>query len=322
MPTPNQVKQQAEAANNLIRQQAQPPQPETEEVEQTEDAQPELEVVGEDTPEPAPEPEPEPEITVDTPDDVARQLAEMGAALEKSEQRFKTLQGMIRQKDAENERLTALIAQFSEAPKAREPEPEPEPAPDPTIARDQEEFGEDFVGMATRAAERLVAPLLARMEKWEATLKRLEASTARTEQKDFYTQLSERVSNWQEIDATEEFRAWLNSSPTRVDIVKRGMQKSDADAVAEIFELYIATHGTGQEEPTPAPASEKLKEKVAPSKGRASTSPAADPEPKIWGRSEIAQVYANRRHYPPEEFKSLEREISRAQIEGRVDMNR
>lgn len=261
------------------------------------------------------------EVVIERPEQVAEQLSELRKQVDQSEQRFKTLQGMMSRTEQENQRLQMLLSQMSDQKQEREEKPEPKAA-DPGEGKDREEFGDDFVDMINRVIDRKLASLEKRLGKTEGLAEKSYESARTTQQERFDAALTKRVPQWREIDTSPEFMDWLNSSQTRVAIVRDAMANYDATAIAEIFELYIQLTGTGQEQtPAPEPAKQKLEKKVAPSKGRTSSS-AAPTEDKQWTRSEIAQVFRDRRRYPQKEFEKLQKDIFKAQRENRVDYTR
>ena len=273
--------------------------------------------------EPAAAPEPEQKPS-DKPTD---ELAQLRQELEKAEQRHRTLSGMLRSKDEDLRQLQALVSQM-EAPQSQaQPQSQAPAEPSATEKEDREAFGDDFVDMVHRVADAKLAGLMKRIDQLETQGNKVERVTQQTQQERFESRLAQRVSDWREIDASPEFSAWLQESPTRVAFVQQAMQNFDSEGIAEVFEQYKTVSGMtgkGQEAesvPPAAPAESKLNRKVAPSKGRAST-PAPKPEKKVWTRSEIAQVYRDRRKIPDKEFAELERDIFSAQRENRVDFTK
>lgn len=333
MATPNQVRQRSAEVDEYFAQQAQPEQPEGENPE----AGAQSEEVEQQEPEQEPEQQPEQEqpeaaeLEVQAPDDVARQLADMREQLSTADQRFKTLQGMIRSRDEENQRLQTLLAQLSENAQPRE-EPQSQPESDPGEDRDRQEFGADFVDMVNRAIDRRLSKLEDRLGKTEGMAQQSYDTASKGQQERFEERLTKLVPHWRDIDSSQEFLDWLNESETRVAIVRQGMANYDAKAIAEVFQQYELLTGKGpatqgdtaetkQTTKEQAPAGRNLESKVAPSKGRASK-PNDTPEKREWTRSEIAQVFRDRRQHSKKEFEKLQSEIFAAQKEGRVDYTR
>lgn len=330
MAIPAQVRQRSMQADDLIKAQAagQPMQDadnSAQSNEQTNDTQsePESTAASEEVSE---------EVSREVPPtDVAARLASIEEEMKQAKQRNNTLQGMIRSEQQENARLRTLLAQLDgqqETKKPADDAPKQSSQQDPSETADRQEFGDDFVDMVLRAVDRKLQQVLTRLDKVESTTQQTAESAAITQEERFHQRLLDRVPNWREIDVTDEFREWLHASRTRVDIVRRGMAHYDANAVAEIFELYIQLTGKGSEEKKETPKTpagqEKLQRQVAPPKGRTSktTEPDGRGDKKVWTRTEIAQVFNSRRNMKPAEFKALEQEIFAAQKEGRVDHTR
>lgn len=267
---------------------------------------------------PSPNQEPSQPELAGLSDPMAEQLQAIRAELEKSEQRFRTLQGMIRAKDEEIKRLELLLSQMAEAHKPDTPSAPAQDSFDDT--EDRQEFGSEFVDMVYRAIDRKIAKLQERLGTTERVAKEAAVVTQQTQQERFFAALAQRVPDWREIDSSPEFIEWLQSSRARVTLVKEGMANFDVDAIADIFEQYKALTGKGQTQATAEPA-RNLERKVAPSRGKSPTPPAST-EKRVWTRSEIAQVFRDRRKYSQKEFDALQREIFSAQREGRVDFTR
>ena len=329
MAIPQQVRQRSKQVEDMMKAQAQPAeQPaadDQQDAEQNQEAEERAQEAAAEDQAAAEEQQDDggEEFAIERPDDVAKQLAELREKLSESEQRYKTLQGMARYKEDENQRLQTLLAQMAEAERTQPEQQRAAPKADPGEAKDKEEFGEDFVDMVNRAIDRRLSKFEERLGRTEGLAKQSYETTTVTRQERFETKLTEKVPNWRDIDVTEDFKNWLNSSNTRLEIVRKGMANYDANAIAEIFELYTQLTGKGQvsSKEKPAPAGKSLESKVAPSKGRASK-PSSAPDKKIWTRTEIAQVFNNRRGYDQKEFDRLQREIFAAQKEQRVDYTR
>lgn len=317
MGIPNQVKQRSQQANEHFQRQAQQgktdvkaeqadhdsQQPQTEEAENAQH--------DEKTQQPAPA---QAQPSAETTDDIE----ELRQELRKSMQRFDTLKGMIGSRDAEIQRLQGLLSSFEQAQKKpAEPEPSRDEADEPTPIdkADRDLFGADMVEMVDRRIAARFKALESRLGQTEASARQSQEYAQTSMQERFNQRLTERLPNWQEIDSDEEFREWVGQSRARVAIIKGAVANYEADAIADLFEQFIALTGKGR----PSAPARSLEHKVAPSKGRTSKSDATQPEKKVWKRSEIAQVFANRRNLSQKEFNELQQDIFAAQKEGRVD---
>lgn len=327
MAIPKQVQQRKEAIERMYQAEAQPAeQPEAPQSDdaQQDDSEQAAENSNENRVEEAQASQDDPAadepVEIQHPDQVAKELADLRKQGEQSEQRFKTLQGMMQRTEQENQRLQMLLAQMAEADKKVESDKPAAKADDPGEAKDKADFGEDFIDMVNRAIDRRLSKLEERLGKTEGMAERSYKSAEKSEQARFEAELDQKAEGWRAIDTSSEFLEWLNSSPTRLAIVREGMANYDSTAIAEIFELYKQLTGKGQEA-TSAPAGKKLEKKVAPSKGRTST-PSGSEEKKQWTKTEIAQVFRDRRRYNPKEFEKLQKDIFKAQQEERVDYTR
>lgn len=307
MAVPQQVREQHERVEQMM-------QPNASEAELQPDPSQEA-IKSEPEPKPEPEPEPEPESTSEIHDTVANLQAE----LKKSEQRYRTLNGMIRQKDNTIRQMELLLAQLN----TEQPDQTQEQAPSQDTQKDRDEFGDDLVDMVERAIARRIEKIESRLTNAESGVRTTSEFAAQSQQDRFYAQLAQRVPDWKEIDTTPEFATWLQESKARLTLVQHAMANYDVVGIAELFELYKAITSKGQETESRSqkPARPSLEQKVAPSKSRSSNAPAPS-EKRTWTRSEIAQVYRDRRKYSQKDFDALQRDIFAAQKEGRVDYQR
>lgn len=304
MAIPKAVRQQSERVEAMMRQT--PQEQPTEGADQVDEAEAQAQ---------AQEAQPEPQN-----DD----LAQLKAELERSEQRYRTLQGLIRQKDDTLRQMETLLSQMQEQQNTQKQEAqnnEQRSAPPADEQNDRHEFGDDLVDMVNRCLDRRMATIENRLVNIENSTKNSEAAITESRTDRFYRSLTERVPDWQEIDNSPEFREWLQQSPARIDLVRRGMANFDVNGIAELFEYFKAVTGKGQTQQA-APAKPSLERKVAPSKGRPGNTAATTPEKRMWTRSEISQVYRDRRRFSQKEFDELQRDIFAAQREGRVDFSK
>ena len=258
--------------------------------------------------------------------DVSQQLRDL-------QRQLNEVQQASQQKDQTIQQLQALMASMQQAPEQQQQEPqqpEQNKVPSQDEAQDRAEFGDDFVDMVIRVLDRRLSGIEERLNRTEQAAEQTVRTQTEDRQEKFYRQLDERVPDWRQIDNSAHFTNWLKQSKTRIAIVKQAMANFDVDGIVEVFEFYKATNGLGQTSNTEsAPSEEKskpakpsLKNKVSPSKGRTGNTATSTSEPKEWTRSEIAQVYSNRRQYTQKQFDELQREIFAAQKEGRVDYSK
>lgn len=246
---------------------------------------------------------------------------DLRARLEAAENRYRTLAGMIHVKDEEIRRLQELIAQFADA-KPNDQQPQASQGPDEQ--KDIDEFGADMVDMVKRVVSRALGDVYRRLAALEQNTTQAQQVMTETRKERFERRLTELVPNWREIDVTPEFGVWLKSSNARLELAQRYMADYNAEGIAELFQMYMLQNGMYQPKAadTQVEQQKRLEKKVAPAKSVASAQQPVSSEKKTWTRTEIAEVYRNRRSYDAKTFAELEREIAQAQREGRVDFSR
>lgn len=251
--------------------------------------------------------------------------AELKAELEKVEQRYRSLQGMIRKKDEQLSQLHELLAGMQQAQTKAEPQAGAEQDALLTAA-DSQNFGDDLVDMARRAARQEAQGLQQQLDEIKQQIQGVSKTTKDMVEQSFESKLDQLTENkWRTLDSDPLFITWLGESRYRHGVFQQAVQNQDAATVADFFNQY-ATEQTKQDEQREAPRNkrrEQLQKQVAPGKSRSTNASTAEAnEPKEWTRSEIASVYANSKQYSKEEFDKLEREITAAQKAGRVDFSR
>lgn len=282
--------------------------------------------------------QPTPQPPSATPDPA---LAELKRQLDAADQRWKVLQGMIDKKDEELEQMRVLFAQMQSQPPAA-------PAPAPTASfpftdEDREVNGETIdiaIRAATYVATKIVkeelaklAPVLDQVEQNVTTVKKSSAQMAYDR---FIDSLTAKVSDWESLNSDAGFLNWLNevdelTGVARLALLRDAFSKYDATRVAKFFVAYKKETGLDSAPATTeapaAPAAEQPsvadpKKFVAPGKSRAATTPKVDSgnAGKQWTRAEIAKLYDDKMKgkISPKDFESLERDLFKAQREGRI----
>lgn len=330
MASPQAIRKNAEAADEMIRRMAageqQAPEAELDTSEGTDPAVP-----AEGTPPEAdpgvPAPEGGQQQQLDFGDDDPLAKARDEAA--KWEQRWRSLDGMIKARDRQIEQLQDMLASLAQAGPAKPTEPEP--APSALISeKDVDAFGADLIDLARRAAREEQADLINAMEnrikQLEGNLTQTQQSVQETQQERFQQELGRLAPNWQKTDTDPAFIDWLKSSSARARVFGTAAQSLDAVTLAEFYNEW---DGKQAKPATQAQAAveanrAKLERQLAPGKTKAAPAPVVDDpnEKKQWTRTEIAQAYANRKAMKPEEFAKLEKDIMAAQREGRVDYSK
>lgn len=182
------------------------------------------------------------------------------------EHKYKTLQGVLaankRDADATIQTLQSQIASLKAAPA---PAPAP-PAPAPLVTdKDLETYGADMLDLirrqATEMAQQIVAEQMAQLkpelDQTRDQIKTVEQQVYRNEGDKFYGELAKAVPDWEAINQDPRFLNWLGEVDPLSGVERQGLleaagQKLDHKRVATIFELFKADAGLNK--PAPAPA--------------------------------------------------------------------
>lgn len=234
------------------------------------------------------------------------------------EHRFKVLQGKYNSEvprlSAENKELKQSLKSLQDqlddlkAAKSVEPLVKPE---------EIEEYGEGLIDVARRVAQEELAKKDAQIKKLESKLEALEGVTTKTVEKDFFTSLTDKVSDWAKINDDKAFHKWLDeidelTGYRRQDLLSQAEQARDADRVAKFFKAFKKT-STKQATDTNL----ALETQVAPNNTK---TPNAPPAKKFWTRAEIREFYERMRRgqVSDKDAVTIEADIHAASIEGRV----
>lgn len=332
MATPSAVRKKAEEVDRMIREQAELARGEAPTEQEADAADDQAADPAQDAPtESTPETDPGVAPQAAESSEPTGTLAEAQEAAEKWEQRYRSLDGMIKSRDRQIEQLYDMIAKMQAAPA---PAAEAAPAPPTTSAvteSDIDAFGADLVDLVRRIAGETygqqMASLETRLKDIEAGLGDTRQVVAESREERFMRALTEAAPNWRKTDQDPAFIEWLKGSAARLQVFKAAADSMD---VATLAEFYVDWEKRQAPKPTElSPAAKKraaeLEKQVAP--GRRVSAPAPQDtldsgEKKQWTRSEIAATYANRKNMRPEEFSKLERDIMAAQRENRVDFDK
>ena len=308
------IKEQAEKADQMIREAAkQPPVDEPTEPEAQEQV---VEDAVEDQGVPTTD---EPVAQQETDTDDAQREAELW------EQRYRSLDGMIKSRDKQIQQLHELLAGMQQTSQQQSaPAQEEQPF---LTKKDEEDFGSELVDMARRAAREefraLKAEFKQELDDLRKNVTHVSEVTQETVQSRFEMQLDKMTQGrWQALDTDPKFIEWLKASPVRQKVFIAGVQEQDATTVAEFFNEYavLAEQKRAKAEEPKQSRVAQLEKQVSPGKSKSVGSPDSQASgKKVWTRTEIAQTYANKRQYKADEFQQLERDIAAAQREGRVN---
>jgi hypothetical protein len=274
-----------------------------------------------------------------------KRLREQAADTKEQLDQMRALMGLMQEQ---------LASRAAPAPAAPTPEPAtPEPAIAPLSDREIEDHGgkELFDAMARYVLGQL-APRLGKIEREvsNATGRVGEAVSAATAvqkqvklsaREQMFAKLSAEVSDWRTLNNDDHFKAWLAeedelSGETRQALLLRAYERNDAPRVLRFFQNYKAEHATGDEPAVasrPAPARNTASVAanpapavdpstlVAPGRGRSAPRNGAQQQ-IVWTPADIARFYNDVRigayKSKPDEAERLEKDIFRAQSEGRI----
>lgn len=255
-------------------------------------------------------------------------LADLAKKLEDSEQRYRSLHGMINKRDQEIEQLRTLLAAVGQA-KPAQPEAPAASAETLITPKDEDAFGADLVDMARRAARQELSAERSRLEahiqKLEEQLQGVTSGQSRIVQESFEDKLSKLAPNWTATNVDPDFMLWLQSEQpltglSRKAFFDKAASEGNAKLVAEFFNAY-APPVEAVKPPEVPKVDPRLEAQVAPSRGRAAPAPVASPAAKrTWSGSEIAQFYESKRtgKLRGAEADKIEADIFAAQREGRI----
>lgn len=274
------------------------------------------------TPAPAANVDPTPEVTpAPQPAPVAPQS--QATQPDPWEHKYRTLQGIHNRHvgDLKN-RLTEqeqLIAQLKTAAEAVAPEIAVDP-------KDAEVFGADMVDMVQRVTLAAYAGVAQQFDQRLAAIEqRLQGTSnavAKTTDEIFLGRLQARVPDYEAINTSEGFLAWLDEidpiyGAARQDALTQAGNARDVERVATIFQAYKAT----VQAPAPVtPAANKLDKQVAPRSTSSAPAPTAArttftvAEVQAFYRDLQRGVYRGR----DDEALALEQTFNTALAEGRI----
>lgn len=260
-------------------------------------------------------------------DSFQHQLDEMRAELQKSEQRYRSLQGMYDKRERELDSLRAVLAQVSEQ---REQEPAAPAKPTEQIkfeasAAERDNFGEDLIAFVQRMVSEMVAqsvnPVAKQFAELKEELQGVEQVATRSHQELFHEKLTLAVPNWQEVNVDPEFVSWAQgidpgTGQTRLALLQLAYADRSVERTAYFFKAYLAEKNA-PEQPKPSGKASKF---VAPGKSKSAAPSGAGNDPIIWTGASIAKFYDDHRagKIKADEFNRLERDLFRAQRENRI----
>jgi hypothetical protein len=260
-------------------------------------------------------------------DDGDDRIANLEREVDKANQRWRTLQGQLNSKDQQIETLHRLLANMETgaqaAPEASEPQPQNQAVG--YTKEDTDAFGEDMIDLIVRVSRQeslnAVSDLKRTMEGLSGKVDSVERTSSKVVAASFESELDAAAPEWRDLNEDPGFIEWLKGSEARLNLFSTGVNNRDASSVADIFNMYTQLHGGSRRD-----RKQRVSQQVSPGRGRASGAPTAQSQPdtKTWTRSEISLVYQRRQRgeIPADEFAKLEKQISKAMSEQRVDYTR
>jgi hypothetical protein len=267
---------------------------------------------------------------------------------ESIEQRYKSLQGRLEQERRNNaamvERLNSmenLVATMQISGK-RQGEPQPVTYQKLLTEQEAQDYGEEMLTVVGKRAREEFMPdftqLANKIQSLEERLNGVGTVMSKAEQGKVYNALNETVPDWEAINTSEDFKAWLGepdpySGMPRMGLLQDAFARHDANRVVRFFQGFTSeATGTptspaaqGSSAP-PLPNGQgsgkpSLMDYAAP--GRARSAPQAlSPDKPIYSQAQIARFYADKRvgkyRGREAEAEAVERDIFQAQHEGRI----
>lgn len=169
---------------------------------------------------------------------------------------IKLLQTQLMEMGDEVQRLTAALTTRTAPVTA----PVTAPPLTPQVRKeDVDNFGQDLIDVAKRAALEATAPQLTKLEQEnEALKKRLHTKAVQ----DVYSALDRDVPDWRQINSNPRFKLWLRlpdiySRTIRGKLLSEAFGAADAARVVEFFKGFIRDEvAVGQIEPEPVPGAQ------------------------------------------------------------------
>ncbi|MEE9366646.1 MAG: hypothetical protein V3W44_08175 [Dehalococcoidales bacterium] len=229
----------------------------------------------------------------------------------------------------------------------REEPPTPPAPPAPTISQEEiDQFGPDLVDLIRRVAtdaakpvvEAGVAPVKKDMTQVRESTSQVQNSMAQSARKRLFATLAEAVPGWEQQNEDPEFLQWLDevdpfSGAKRGILLTHAFNASDTGRVIALFKGFLTENAAVHTEPadpapvpliTPEPQT-TLDDLVAPGTPKTGSDSAPNESGKrLWTKQDISSLYAAKNDcivsgkQIPDELLVLERDLIKAQKEGRV----
>lgn len=270
--------------------------------------------------------------------------------------KYKTLQGMynsdVARLQAANKQyedrvshLEQLIASVKTPQKDDAGRPKTQAEPQRYVSEtDIEEYG-DSIDVMRKVSKEELNPIMSKMSQLESTLSELAnnlngsvmptvQNVAKQQQQSasdrFWSDLSRRVPNWQQLNNDDGFKDWLLevdplSGETRQKHLAAAQENLNVDRVVAFFEAYAPQSGEkAKTDGQPSRSASELEKQIAPGRSRSAGKP-VDQSSKTYSPEQIRDFYSKVRagkfRGREKERDRIERDIFAAQQDGRIVQN-
>lgn len=341
---PKNVRAQIERANQIVADMNKPPDPPADPAAVVPPAPPAAA-----TPTPPTPPPPEPPPAPPPPDTMEHKYkvlqGKYNAEVPRLQQRVGAQENEIRDLKQQLLNQQSLLASLSAA---RAPAPPLAPAASPLTPEEIKEFGPDLIDVIGRVAkstllpeiESRVKPVQARVERTEQATKTATEAVQRTAYEKMLDLLQHEVPNFRQVNGEPGFISWLQQADPyagrlREDLLQEAYKANDGPRVVAFFKGYLAENAATTPPAPPAPpapppaavaeAQRTMESLVAPGTPKSGPGSApTDTGKRVWTRAEIGTLFQQIHSYAlkgrkvPDELRAQERDVHKAQTEGRV----
>jgi len=229
-----------------------------------------------------------------------------------------------------NRRLTEAATRMEQLAKVQETKPQ-EPETQMVDPKDAENFGADLVDMVHRIAERRFGSAVQQMEAKFSEMQKLLGTVEQrlegtnqtvtvTAEQAFFDKLAKQLPDWEQINASPAFLAWLAESDPVYGVPRQraldsAREQLDVGRTVNVFRAFAPTTAT-------APvARSDVDRQVSPKAGASGPTPTA-PAPTLLSQKQISDFYNDmaRGKYRGREAEAaaIEQSVNSAIAEGRV----
>jgi hypothetical protein len=251
-------------------------------------------------------------------------------------QRWRSLNGIVQSEKSRNSALEQQVQQLQQMLSTLQTAPVTNMAKSQFLTdQDTADYGNDMVDVMRRAAREELKDFagavgsikqdLDAMRQVVPTVQRLTQDSQQTANEKFFSQLATAVPDYEQINANPQFHSWLLTADPMTDILRQtylvdAQRSGNVDRVANIFNSWKSLSGTQGQTTIRTDHRAELERQQAPARNMSSAP--AEKQGRIWDPAEITALYTDktRGKYAGKEaeFKALEQDIFKAQLEGRI----